>query len=108
MIEASEFEAIHCTATNAAQDAAVEYIVNYSDRDCCGFAWVEVWGVRSNTKLGKALIAQGFSKVDKYLQLWNPSKYPTQSISPKEAGADAYRKVLISHGFTAYVGSRVD
>ena len=108
MIEAGEFQAIHDAATQAAQSAAAEHIAKYGDRDCCGFAWVEVCGVRSNSKLGKALISQGFRKMDGYLQLWNPSNRHTQSISPKEVGAQAYTEILISHGFTAYVGSRLD
>jgi hypothetical protein len=81
------------------------------ERDACGFAWVNVWGVRSNSKLGKALQAAGFRKdYTGSLQLWNPSGHHTQSISVKEAGADAYAKVLQEKlGLEkVYYGSRMD
>jgi hypothetical protein len=81
------------------------------ERDACGFAWVNVWGVRSNSKLGKALQAAGFRKdYTGSLQLWNPSGHCTQSISVKEAGADAYAQVLKEKlGLEkVYSGSRMD
>ena len=78
-----------------ARTAAKAFLQKYGDRDACGFAWVDVYGVRSNSKLGKALIAAGFSKsYTGSLQLWNPSKAGVQSISVLEAGADAFAKVL--------------
>ena len=80
------------------------------ERDCCGFAWVSVYDVRSNSKLGKLLAAHGFRKAyNGGLQLWDPSKYPTQSISVLEAGAYAYAEVLSNElGLKAYGGSRLD
>ena len=81
------------------------------DRGPCGFAWVNVWGVRSNSKLGNALKAAGFRKdYTGALSLWNPSGFPTQSISILEAGADAYAKVLKDKlGLDkVYAGSRMD
>lgn len=81
------------------------------ERDACGFAWVNVWGVRSNSKLGKALQAAGFRKdYTGSLQIWNPSGHHTQSISVKEAGAYAYAKVLQEKlGLEkVYAGSRMD
>ena len=78
-----------------ARTAAKAFLAKYGDRDACGFAWVDVYGVRSNSKLGKVLIAAGFRKsYTGSLQLWNPSKAGVQSISILEAGADAYAKVL--------------
>ena len=94
-----------------ARTAAKEMYNRVGERDACGFAWVNVWGVRSNSKLGKALQAQGFRKdYTGSLQLWNPSGHHTQSISVKEAGADAYAKVLqVKLGLEkVYAGSRLD
>jgi hypothetical protein len=61
-------------------------------------------------KLGKALATYGFSKAyGGGLQLWNPSGNPTQCITAKEEGAEAYAKVLSSKlGLKAYAGSRMD
>jgi hypothetical protein len=81
------------------------------DRGACGFAWVNVWGVRSNSKLGKALLAAGFRKdYTGSLQLWNPSKAGVQSLDILEAGAYAYAEVLKAKlGLErVYAGSRMD
>ena len=102
-------------ATNEAgmQDrtAANAFLQKHGDRDACGFAWVNVWGVRSNSKLGKWLQAAGFRKsYDGSLQLWNPSQAGCQSISVLEAGAEAYARVLQDKlGLDrCYAGSRLD
>jgi len=81
------------------------------DRGACGFAWVNVWGVRSNSKLGKALLAAGFRKdYTGALSLWNPSKAAVQSLDVLEAGAYAYAEVLKDKlGLDkVYAGSRMD
>ena len=98
-------------ASAEARKAAQELYSKYGDRDACGFAWVNVYGVRSNSKLGKALQKFGFSKsYTGGLQLWNPSKAGVQSISILEAGAEAYAKVLKDKlGLEkVYAGSRMD
>jgi hypothetical protein len=98
-------------ASMAARTAAKEFLQKHGDRDCCGFAWVNVWGVRSNSKLGKALQAAGFRKdYTGSLQLWNPSKAGTQSLNVLEAGAEAYAEVLKQKlGLEkVYAGSRMD
>jgi hypothetical protein len=98
-------------ASIAARTAAKEFLQKHGDRDCCGFAWVNVWGVRSNSKLGKALQAAGFRKdYTGSLQLWNPSKAGTQSLNVLEAGAYAYAEVLKEKlGLEkVYAGSRMD
>ena len=98
-------------AAMAARTAAKEFLQKHGDRDCCGFAWVNVWGVRSNSKMGKALQAAGFRKdYTGSLQLWNPSKFPTQSLNILEAGAEAYAQVLREKlGLEkVYAGSRMD
>ncbi len=95
----------------AARTAAKEALQKYGDRDACGFAWVNVYKVRSNSKLGKALQAAGFSKsYTGGLQLWNPSKAGVQSVGILEAGAEAYAQVLRDKlGLeSCYAGSRLD
>jgi hypothetical protein len=98
-------------AAMAARTAAKAFHAQYGDRDCCGFAYVNVYGVRSNSKMGKALQAAGFRKdYTGSLQLWNPSKFPTQSLNILEAGAEAYAQVLRDKlGLEkVYAGSRLD
>lgn len=95
----------------AARTAAKDFLLKHGDRDACGFAWVNVWGVRSNSKLGKALQAAGFRKdYTGSLQLWNPSRAAVQSVSVLEAGAEAYAAVLRDKlGLEkCYAGSRLD
>ena len=94
-----------------ARSAAKAFLAQHGDRDCCGFAWVNVWGVRSNSKLGKAFQAAGFRKdYTGSLQLWNPSKAGVQSLNVLEAGAEAYAQVLREKlGLEkVYAGSRMD
>jgi hypothetical protein len=94
-----------------ARTAAKAFLQKHGDRDACGFAWVDVDGVRSNSKLGKALAGYGFRKsYTGSLQLWNPSGLGVQSISVLEAGADAYAEVLKTKlGLEkVYSGSRMD
>ena len=102
-------------ATNEARiqahTAAKAMIAKHGDRGACGFAWVNVYGVRSNSKLGKWLQAAGFRKdYTGALSLWNPSGFPTQSISILEAGAEAYAEVIKQKlGLDkVYAGSRLD
>ena len=98
-------------AAQQARTAAKEALQKYGDRDACGFAWVNVYGVRSNSKLGKALQAAGFRKdYTGALQLWNPSKAYVQSLNILEAGAEAYAQVLRDKlGLDkCYAGSRMD
>ena len=94
-----------------ARTAAKDFLAKHGDRDACGFAWVTVYDVRSNSKLGKALAGYGFRKAyGGGLQLWNPSGLGVQSISVLEAGADAYAEVLKTKlGLEkVYSGSRMD
>ena len=113
----SNFETIkvqmaHVKALDAAQKASQAFAdrhMNGRDGGACGFAWVDVYKVRSNSKLGKALQAVGFRKsYTGSLQLWNPSKFGCQNIDTLETGARAYAEVLKQHGIEAYAGSRLD
>jgi len=80
------------------------------DRGCCGFAWVEVYVDRTNSKQAKELIKAGFSKSYKprCLSYWDPAGLPVQNIDIKEAGAYAYANYLQALGLKAYAGSRLD
>ena len=79
------------------------------DKYSCGFAWVDIYGVKGNTRLGKAFKAAGVRKsyTGSY-QIWNPAGYGCQNIDTLEAGAEAAAKVFEKYGFRAYAGSRVD
>ena len=102
----------HVRAMDAAQKAAQAFSDKYFDgRDggACGFAWVNVYKVRSNSKLGKALQEVGFRKsYEGGLQLWN-KWWPGQSVDAAEHGATAYAAVIKEElGLEAYSGSRLD
>jgi hypothetical protein len=74
----------------------------------CGFAWVNVYGIRSNSKLGKVLAALGFRKssYEKAHQFWVFDG--GQSMERKEAYAFAMAKVLREAGLRAYADCRMD
>lgn len=102
-------------ARSVARGAAQKYFqekLGGVDRFACGFAWVNVYGVKGSTKLGKALIAAGFRKgygKGAGLQLWNPSQFPCQNVDTLEAGAVAAAQVISAKlGVKAYAGSRLD
>ena len=80
------------------------------DQYACGFAWVEVYGVRGNTRLGMALKEAGFYKsYSGGLRLHNPSGMGVQNVDTLEAGAEAAAKFLEQMlGVKAYAGSRLD
>jgi hypothetical protein len=112
-IEIADFvRTVHDKATHEAQRVAEESLKKMGgDWGTCGFAWVKVFDVRSNSKLGKALCSVGFSKAyGGGLEIWNPSKANTQSIQVKEDGARAYAKILKEElGLEkCWMGSRVD
>jgi hypothetical protein len=103
----------HVKAMDAAQKAAREFSEKYfngGDGGACGFAWVNVYGVRSNSKMGKALAEVGFRKsYEGGLQMWN-KWWPGQSVDAAEHGATAYAKVIGEElGLDrCYSGSRLD
>jgi hypothetical protein len=108
---ADELNNIVAEAVQAGRNAAADaYERNgNSDWDACGFAWVSLWGVKGNTKLGKALRSAGVEQsYDRSFQLWGGRFYSGQSISIKEAACRAARDVFKRYGFDASVGSRLD
>jgi hypothetical protein len=93
-----------------AENAGQAMYQQVGERDACGFGWVDVFVDRTNSKQAKELIAAGFRKdyKPKCLSMWDPAGIPTQSISVKEAGAQAYADYLRALGLKAYAGSRMD
>ena len=104
-----DLKTIKAAALQHANDAAVAYMEQHGEHAYCGFAWVNIYGVKGNTKIGKALKAAGVSQdYTRSFQLWNPSKYPTQNVDTLLAGARAAAEVFKRYGFEAYAGSRLD
>lgn len=105
-----DIQAIHNEASVAANLAQADYLQQYGDRAYCGFAWVNVYVDRTNSKEAKELLKIGFRKDyrPKCLCFWKPGAYNGQSMDVHEAGARAYAEVLSKHGFRAYMGSRAD
>ena len=93
-----------------AEQAGLAMYQKVGERDACGFGWVEVYVDRTNSKQARELLAAGFRKdyKPKCLSMWDPAGVPTQSISVKEAGAEAYATYLQGLGLRAYAGSRLD
>lgn len=108
-VDLNQIEALHQKALEAAQIATRDYINSNGEGAMCGFAWVTIYDIKLNTKVGKKFAQMGFEKsYHKGIELWNPSKHHTQSVDAKEAGANAYATVLSQAGFKAYSGSRLD
>ena len=106
-----DLKTIIAKATQEAQAAAAEAFVENgnSDADMCGFAWVEFYGIKGNTKLGKALKAAGVDQSwDRTFQIWGGKFYNGQSITIKERACRAAVEVFKRYGFNACVGSRLD
>ena len=96
-------------ALQHARDAAQAHLDTHGEHAYCGFAWVNIYGIKGNTKLGKRMKAAGFTKdYTGAYSIWNPSGLGTQCMYTKEQGAYAAAKVFKAAGFTAYAGSRAD
>ena len=96
-----------------AEQASQKYFqeqLNGQDQFACGFAWVDVYVDRTNSKQAKELIKAGFRKdyKPKCLSMWNPGGLGCQNIDTKEEGAYAMANYLTSLGLRAYAGSRLD
>jgi len=105
-------------AKTAAKAAAEQYVADwkastggnqYGEPMYCGFASTKIYGVKGNTKLGKAFKKAGLEKdYSGAYSIWNPSGHAGQSMDVKEAGAQACADVFRKYGFTAYMDSRAD
>ena len=104
--------AIVAEAKHAAREAADKFFqekLNGQDQYACGFAWVNIHGIKGNTKLGKILKAAGVKQDHtRAFSIWNPSGHNCQNVDTKEAGAYAAQKIFEKYGFRAYAGSRLD
>ncbi len=105
-----DIQAIKNEAEVAANLAQANFLQKHGEMAYCGFAWVNVFVDRTNSKEAKELMSIGFKKDyrPKCLNLWSPGAYNGQSMDVLEAGARAYAEVLSKHGFRAYMGSRAD
>jgi len=96
-------------ALQHARDAGEAHLAQYGEHAYCGFAWVNIHGIKGNTKLGKRMKAAGFEKdYTGAYSIWNPSGFGTQCMSTKEAGARAAADVYKAAGFKCSAGSRAD
>ena len=99
-------------ASMAARDAAQLFFqtkLGGRDQYACGFAWVNIYGIKGNTKAGRALKAAGVRQdYTKAFQIWNPAEMRCQNVDTLEEGARAAAEVFKRYGFEAYAGSRLD
>lgn len=110
---ADQIKTIVVEAKQAAFEAADKYFkekLGGQDQYACGFAWVNIHGIKGNTKLGRAMKAAGIEKnYTGAFQLWNPSGYGCQNVDTLEEGARAAATIFKKYGFDqAYAGSRLD
>jgi hypothetical protein len=113
-----DLQNIIATAKSEASQAASEWLAQwvestggnqYGEPMYCGFASVNIHGIKGNTKLGKRMKAAGLVKdYSGAYSIWNPAGYGGQSMDVKEAGASACARVLEAYGFRAYANSRAD
>lgn len=103
-----DYQTIYLKAIMAAADAGKQYVAKYGEDPYCGFGWVEIPDGRSpfvnwcrKNKIGSKHWKKGW-------QIWNPTGNGTQSMSVKEAEADAFVEVLTANGITAWACSRAD
>jgi hypothetical protein len=83
-----DLQTIRAAACQHAQDAALASIEANGELGYCGFAWVNIYGIKGNTKLGKRMKAAGFTKdYTGAYSIWNPSGLGTQCMLTKEQGA---------------------
>jgi len=105
-------DVIVAEAKSAAREAAEKFFqekLGGRDQYACGFAWVDIFGVKGNTRLGKAFKEAGVKKSHTgAFQIWNPADMYVQNVDTLEAGAEAAAQVFKKYGFTAYAGSRLD
>ena len=104
-----DLQTIKSAALQHAADAAQQYMDTHGEHAYCGFAWVNIWRIKGNTKLGKRMKQAGYEKdYTGAYSIWNPSGLGTQCMSTKEAGARAAANVFKAAGFECSAGSRAD
>ena len=108
---AEEVALIIRTAEIEARAASEQYLhttLKGEDNMPCGFGWVEIYGVRANSRAGKVLASAGLRKVTGHWYWHNPGGLLVQNVDCKTAGAEAAVRVLRDYGFTAYSVDRLD
>jgi predicted membrane metal-binding protein len=81
----------------------------YGEPVYCGFASTKIYGVRGNTRLGRAFKSAGIDKdYSGAHSIGNPSEHLGQSMDVKEQGARACAAVWRQYGFRSHVESRAD
>src|SRR5210317_1264745 len=85
-----DIQDIVAEAKTAAASAAAKFLAEwnagtggneYGEPMYCGFAWINIYGVKGNTKLGKRFKAAGVERsYDGSLQIYNPSGHRGQSM----------------------------
>jgi hypothetical protein len=104
-----EIVALACDAAYKTADAYEHRMFPNGGWGACGFAWVNILGIKGNTRIGRRMKQAGIEQDwTKAFSIWNPSKYPTQNVDTLEAGARAAAEVFKRYGFEAYAGSRLD
>ena len=105
----ADLQTIRAAALQHAQDASNAFIDKHGELGYCGFAWINIYGIKGSTKLGRRMKQAGFEKdYTGAYSIWNPSGLGTQCMSTKEEGARAAAQVFKAAGFTCYAGSRAD
>lgn len=96
-------------ALSSARTAALQYLEENGEDPYCGFAWVNIYGIKGSTTLGRRMKKAGFEKdYSGAYSIWNPSGLGTQSMNVKEVGAQAAAQVFQEANFKCYAGSRAD
>jgi hypothetical protein len=107
-----DIKTIIAQAKVAAENASQKYLtekMNGEDNYPCGFAWVDILGIKGNTKMGRALKAAGIEKsYNGSYQIWNPGGLHVQNVDVKTAGAEAAAGIFELYGFRASAGDRLD
>ena len=104
-----DLKTIKSAALQHAKDAAEAHLAQYGEHAYCGFAWINIYGIKGSTKLGRRMKQAGYEKdYSGAYSIWNPSGLGTQCMSTKEAGASAAAQVFKAAGFTCYAGSSAD
>ena len=102
---------LHQKAKDAAYKSsqAIYEKMGFKDNYPCGFAWVQVFGVKLSTKEGREFARLGFRKsYNGGIELHNPGSLLVQNVDVKMAGAEAYAEVLRATGYKAYALDRLD
>jgi hypothetical protein len=100
-------------AKQAAREAAEKFFqekLGGKDQYSCGFAWVDIYGIKGNTRLGKAFKAAGIRKsyTGSY-QIWNPvRKWVCKTSTPLKPVPKRLPRFLRNMVSSAYAGSRLD